>query len=227
MKKQVYKEIPILYSFRRCPFAMRARAAIYYSKVKIELREVILRQKPEQMLKVSPKGTVPVLELKNTILEESIDIMLWALNINDEKNILCPFKENKKFCLDIINIFDNDFKYHLDRYKYNIRYINEKNFESKEKHRDEGIKHLKILEKILLKNNFKYLYKNKISILDLALFPLIRQFKIADTEFFEKNKELPLLNIWLKNLINTMFFKNIMYKYKVWNSNNAPIYFQQ
>ena len=97
MKDRAYSEIPILYSFRRCPFAIRARSAIYYSKVKVELREVLLKQKPEQMLKVSPKGTVPILELKNTVLEESIDIMLWALNISDKENILCPFRENKKF----------------------------------------------------------------------------------------------------------------------------------
>ena len=225
MKDKVYSEIPILYSFRRCPFAIRARSAIYYSKVKVEIREVLLRQKPEQMLKISPKGTVPVLEFKKTVLEESIDIMLWALNINDKENILCPFREDKKFFFNVINIFDNEFKYHLDRYKYNTRYINEKSFESKERHRDKGIEHLKILEKILLKNNSNYLYRNKISILDLALFPLIRQFKIADSEFFEKNKELTLLNGWLNNLINTIFFKNIMYKYDVWNSNNAPIYF--
>ena len=227
MKDRAYSEIPILYSFRRCPFAIRARSAIYYSKVKVELREVLLRKKPEQMLKVSPKGTVPILELKNTVLEESIDIMLWALNIRDKENLLCPFREDKKFFFNMINIFDNEFKYHLDRYKYNTRYILEGNFESKERHRDEAIIHLKMLEKILLKNNSTYLYKNKFSILDLALFPLIRQFKIADSDFFEKNTELTLLNNWLHNLINTIFFKNIMYKYEVWNSNNAPIYFQQ
>ncbi|MAH89062.1 MAG: hypothetical protein CMJ06_03335 [Pelagibacterales bacterium] len=227
MKDKIYSEIPILYSFRRCPFAMRARSAIYFSKVKVELREIALRQKPRQMLEISPKGTVPVLKLKNAVLEESIDIMLWALNINDKENLLCPFRENKKDNLNIINIFDNEFKYHLDRYKYNNRYINERKFISKEIHRDKGVEHLKVLEKLLLKNNSKYLYKNTISILDLALFPLIRQFKIADPSFFEKNIELTALNVWLTNLINTIFFKNIMYKYEVWNLNDAPIYFQR
>ena len=144
------------------------------------------------------------------------------------KKIYCVHLEKiRSFFFNIINLFDIKFKYHLDRYKYNNRYIKEKSFESKERHRDEGIKHLKILEKILLNNNSNYLYKNKISILDLALFPLIRQFKIADSEFFEKNKELTLLNDWLNNLINAIFFKNIMYKYDVWNSNNVPIYFKQ
>ena len=227
MKDKDNSEIPILYSFRRCPFAIRARSAIYYSEVKVELREVLLKQKPEQMLQASLKGTVPVLKLTNTILEESIDIMLWALNKSDKEDLLCPIREDKRYLLNMINVFDNDFKYHLDRYKYNTRYSEENKFESKAIHRDKGVKHLKVLEQMLLKNNSKYLYKNKISFLDLALFPLIRQFKIADADFFEKNKELTKLNIWLNNLINTIFFKNIMYKYEIWNSNNAPIYFQQ
>ena len=150
MKDKVNSEIPILYSFRRCPFAIRARSAIYYSKVKVELREVYLKEKPEQMLKASPKGTVPVLKLTNTILEESIDIMLWALNISDKKDLLCPFREDKNYLLNMINVFDNEFKYHLDRYKYNTRYRDEKNIENKEIHRDKGMKHLKVLEQKVL-----------------------------------------------------------------------------
>ena len=103
----------ILYSFRRCPFAMRARAAIYFSKIKVELREVLLRNKPTEMLDISSKGTVPVLELEENILDESIDIMLWALNINDSEDILCPYREQKSFVLDTIKIFDLEFKLSL------------------------------------------------------------------------------------------------------------------
>ena len=216
----------ILYSFRRCPFAIRARAAIYFSGIKVELREVLLRDKPSEMLDISSKGTVPVLELEKNILDESIDIMLWALNINDSEDILCPYREQKNFVLDTIKIFDLEFKYHLDRYKYSSRYVNEKDFLSREKHRNEGIKHLKTLQNILQKNNSKYLYKNKISFMDLALFPLVRQYKIADVYFFNENIDLKLVNIWLENLINAMFFKNIMYKYEVWNSNANPVYFE-
>ena len=130
----------ILYSFRRCPFAIRARAAIYLSKIKVELREVLLRDKPSEMLDISSKGTVPVLELEKNILDESIDIMLWALNINDSEDILCPYREQKNFVLDTIKIFDLEFKYHLDRYKYSSRYLNEKDFLSREEHRNKGIK---------------------------------------------------------------------------------------
>ena len=216
----------ILYSFRRCPFAMRARAAIYFSKIKVELREVLLRDKPSEMLDISSKGTVPVLELEENILDESIDIMLWALNINDSKDLLCPYREQRSFVLDTINTFDQEFKYHLDRYKYSSRYINKKGFLFKEEHRNKGIKYLKTLQNILEKNNYKFLYKNKISFLDIAIFPLIRQYKIVDISFFNENNEIKLVNIWLENIINTIFFKDIMYKYEVWNPGDNPIYFE-
>ena len=204
---------------------MRARAAIYFSKIKVELREVLLRDKPSEMLDISSKGTVPVLELEGNILDESIDIMLWALNINDSEDILCSYREQKSFVLDTINIYDLEFKYHLDRYKYSNRYINEKDFLSREEHRNEGIKHLKTLQNVLEKDNSKYLYKNKISFIDLVLFPLVRQYKIADISFFNENIDIKLVNIWLENLTNAIFFKNIMYKYAVWSSDTNPVYF--
>lgn len=216
----------ILYSFRRCPFAMRARAAIYFSKIKVELREVLLKDKPSEMLDISAKGTVPVLKLKKKILDESIDIMLWVLNIYDSKDLLCPYREQRNYVLDIINKFDQEFKYHLDRYKYSSKHLNDKDFLSREEHRNEGIKHLKTLQNILEKNKAEYLYKNKISFLDIALFPLVRQYKIADISFFNENNEIKLVNIWLENLINAIFFKNIMYKYEVWNAGDNPVYFE-
>ena len=205
---------------------MRARAAIYFSKIKVELREILLRDKPSEMLDISSKGTVPVLELEENVLDESLDIMLWALNINDNEDILCPYREQKSFVLDTIKIFDLEFKYHLDRYKYSSRFSNEKDFLSREEHRNEGLKHLKTLQNVLEKNNSKYLYKNKISFIDLALFPLVRQYKIADFSFFNENNNIKLLNIWLENIVNTIFFKKIMYKYKVWNSDANPVYFE-
>ena len=226
MTSVINKKIPILYSFRRCPFAIRARSAIYFSSIKVELREVLLRDKPSEMIDISSKGTVPVLELEENILDESIDIMLWALNINDSEDILCSYREQKNFVLDTIKIFDLEFKYHLDRYKYSSRYLNEKDFLSREEHRNEGIKHLKTLQNVLEKNNSKYLYRNKISFIDLALFPLVRQYKIADISFFNENIDIKLVNIWLENLINAVFFKNIMYKYEVWNSDANPVYFE-
>ena len=81
-----YSNIPILYSFRRCPFAMRARAALYFSNIKVILREVVLRNKPEEMLQISKKATVPVLVLEDCIIDESLEIIIWALKINDKLN---------------------------------------------------------------------------------------------------------------------------------------------
>ena len=117
--------LPILYSFRRCPFAMRARAALYFSATRVEIREVILKNKPIQMLEASKKGTVPILVLNNKILDESLDIIFWALNNNDELNLLNPYKKDKEMTLNLISQIDNVFKYHLDRYKYSSRYDND------------------------------------------------------------------------------------------------------
>ena len=114
--------IPILYSFRRCPFAIRARLAIYLSKVRVEIREVSLRNKPSEMISISNKATVPILKTKHRVLEESLDIILWALDKKDFYKLLNPYVEDKERTLRTIDIFDNKFKYHLDRYKYSYRY---------------------------------------------------------------------------------------------------------
>jgi len=116
-------DMPILYSFKRCPYAMRARLALKLANIQCELREVRLNNKPKHMLEVSPKGTVPILILKDKIIDESIEIINWVL---DQNNI---FKDNIsseqiKITEQIIDIFDNKFKYHLDRYKYSNRYEN-------------------------------------------------------------------------------------------------------
>ena len=89
-------DFPILYTFRRCPFAIRARAAIYFSQTKVEVREILLNSKPKEMLDISPKGTVPVLQLQDKILEQSLDIMIWALKIQDKHNLLNPYYKKKR-----------------------------------------------------------------------------------------------------------------------------------
>ena len=123
--------IPILYSFRRCPFAMRARAELYFSKIDVILREVVLRNKPKEMLIASEKGTVPVLVLKDRVIDESLEIIIWALNIRDNLNLLKPYKQEKEKVLKLICQIDNEFKFHLDRYKYSSRYLDVKDFEGK------------------------------------------------------------------------------------------------
>ena len=206
---------------------MRARSAIYFSNIKVELREVLLRDKPQEMLNISSKGTVPVLKLKEKVIDESIDIMLWALNIEDTNNLLNPYNKDKEFFLNLIYKFDQSFKYHLDRYKYSNRYLNDCLYEGKEEHKEKALFYLKELQIILKENHSKYLYNNRLSILDLAIFPLVRQFKIADHIFFENTNEINLVKIWLENLVNSIFFKNIMYKYEVWKLNNNPVFFEK
>jgi glutathione S-transferase len=114
------QNFPILYSFRRCPFAIRARMAIYQSNVKCEIREVDLNDKPESMLSISIKGTVPVLWIEDEKkIDESIEIMYWALNQHDPSNWLT---KDDQLTNDLIIQNDNEFKYFLDRYKYHVSY---------------------------------------------------------------------------------------------------------
>lgn len=218
-------KLPILYSFRRCPFAIRARTAIYFSEVKVEIREVLLSNKPKEMISISPKGTVPILHYNENIIDESFDIIIWALNISDKKNILYPYKENKEYVTWLIKRFDVDYKFHLDRYKYENRYVNEKKYLGKLNHRAKALKYLKQLNSLLLNNESDFLYKNRLSILDISIFPLVRQFKIADPEWFNSNLELFALRKWLDGLINSIFFKKVMYKYPIWKNTKGKGYF--
>ena len=208
--------IPILYSFRRCPFAIRARLAIYLSKVRVEIREVSLRNKPSEMISISNKATVPILKTKHRVLEESLDIILWALDKKDFYKLLNPYVEDKERTLRTIDIFDNKFKYHLDRYKYSYRYLGNKNFMGKNKHRDTACKYIYDLENIFQNKSDIYIHINKLSILDICLFPLIRQFRIADPYWFDEHFHNSTIKKWLNNLLEQDYFKNVMFKYEEW-----------
>ncbi len=226
MTETSYKEnYPILYTFRRCPFAIRARTAIYFSEAKVEIREVLLKDKPVEMTSISKKSTVPILKLDQKVIDESLDIMLWALKLGDKKNLLSPYRENKEYVLKFIKKFDIEYKYHLDRYKYDNRYINDKEYIGKLKHRDNAYQYLNYLNQLLLNNKSNFLYKEELSILDISIFPLIRQFRIADQNWFDTNQELFEVKKWLDNLINSIFFKKVMYKYPVWNNSEKKSFF--
>ena len=210
-------EYPILYTFRRCPYAMRARFVLRHSHKKIELREIKLQKKPKDFLKTSPKGTVPVLALsKKEVLDQSLDIMMWCLQspdnakINDLKNNL------PNNFLDQIKDLDNEFKTNLDKYKYPNRFKdNDKNLS-----RDNNLKFLKKLNENL--KNSIFLNSNKIGLLDYAIFPFIRQFRNVDIEWFE-NLNLSFLNSWYLSIVESKAFFDIMKKYKVWDAEDKPI----
>lgn len=212
-------EVPILYSFRRCPYAIRARLAIKISNTPVELREVKLSNKPAQMLACSEKGTVPVLHLPdNSVIDESLDIMRWALSQNDPNNWLDGSAQEKSKIDHLIDINDNDFKQHLDHYKYFDRYPEH----SMEFYRAQAEDFLKILENNL--THTKNLIKDTVSLADIAIFPFIRQFAYVDKDWFDQSEYKKLRN-WLNNFLKSPLFDEAMTKFSPWNEGNDILIF--
>jgi glutathione S-transferase len=210
---------PILYSFRRCPYAMRARLALAVSNRTCELREVVLRDKPPEMLEVSPKGTVPVLiDVSGEVLEESLDIMLWALTQNDPEKWLRSDRGSIAEMVELIGQFDGNFKYHLDRYKYPDRYAGV----DAKLHRHEGAGYLEKLNAQL--SATKYLYGNNAALADMAIAPFVRQFSRTDVLWFNA-QPWPQLQAWLAQFTDSAIYQSIMQKYPKWESGNPGVIF--
>ena len=211
--------LPILYSFRRCPFAIRARLALCYTETKVELREVVLRDKPNEMLEASPKGTVPVMVLPDgQVLEESKDIMLWALNRTDLDGWL---GENKCWLSETeAMIEENDFSFKpcLDKYKYADRYPEH----AVEYYREQAEVFLSKLDKKLTK--YAYLLGDRISLADISVFPFIRQFAFVDKAWFDQSP-YPKLQQWLEALLDSQLFNSVMNKYPAWQKGDVSILF--
>ena len=209
---------PILYSFKRCPYAMRARMALQLTNIKCEIREVRLNNKPKHMLEVSPKGTVPVLILNDRTIEESMEVIDWALN---QKNVFeGNLKENQiKISDELIKRFDDKFKYHLDRYKYASRYGDV-----------DEIHHRKKCEKILIEiediiSDDEWFFGKKINKLDISILPFIRQFRIADADWFDNHKRLKKVKNYLHNFLASKILKDVMINYDVWKEESEISYF--
>lgn len=203
---------PILYSFRRCPYAMRARMAISYAQQSVELREVILKQKPDSLFSHSPKGTVPVLVLSNgSVIEESIDIMLWALSINDPDNWQKNISEQKQ----LIEQNDGNFKSNLDKYKYADRHPEQTELF----HRESCYDFLDELEERLSRH--QYLFSNQCSLADIAIFPFIRQFAHVDLTWFENHTWHKVVR-WLNEFKASQLFTDVMLKYPAWSEKESP-----
>ncbi|WP_333569536.1 glutathione S-transferase [Sphingorhabdus sp.] len=204
---------PILYSFRRCPYAMRARMAVAVSGARVELREVVLRDKPPEMIAVSPKGTVPVLVVGDDhVVDESLDIMRWALAQNDPADWLAHADA------DMISANDGPFKQALDRYKYPHRYGLADGLEHREVARD----HLSGLNDILAAQ--PYLGGSAPAFTDIALFPFVRQFAATDPLWFDA-LPLPALQAWLNGLLASDLFGQIMTRYPKWTAGDEIILF--
>jgi len=209
---------PILYSFKRCPYAMRARMAIQLAGIKCELREVRLNNKPDHMLEISPKGTVPVLVLGDKVIDESNDIINWVLN--DHKIFEVNLSdEQSNLTNNLIKLFDEKFKFHLDRYKYATRYENS----DVELHRSKCLEMLVNLEKIVHDGN--WIFGENINKLDISILPFIRQFRIADPTWFDSQEDIKKLQNVLNNFLESNLFKDIMYVYDVWKKDSEPVFF--
>lgn len=209
--------LPILYSFRRCPYAMRARMAINYCGIECELREVVLKNKPKAMLDASPKGTVPVLIDHAQVIDESIDVMAWALAKSDPDDWLC-----QPLTHPLIKRNDQEFKFYLDRYKYFERYPEQ----SQSWYFDKSLEFLSELESILTadRDGQFFLETAKLSVVDVAVFPFIRQFALVDKAKFDA-QSLPKLQAWFDFLVDSPLFLGVMQKVSVWQPSQQRILF--
>lgn len=200
--------IPLLYSFRRCPYAIRARMAVWSAGIPVQLEEVALKDKPQAMLELSSKGTVPVLVDGDAVIDESLDVMRWALKQNDPDNWYADLTEAElSKSLALIAENDSDFKHWLDRYKYADRHPEQ----SEEFYRSQGELFLEKLEAILQQQS--YLIRDEMTFADIAIFPFIRQFSMVDKEWFEQSS-YPAVNAWLASLLDLPLFGRVMQKHR-------------
>ncbi len=196
---------PILYSFRRCPYAIRARLALAVSGTAVEHREVKLRDKPAEMLAASPKGTVPVLALPDgAVIDESIDIMRWALARNDPEDWLAGDDPA------LIAANDGAYKGHLDRYKYPERFAADG-----VDHRAAGLAVLEGLEARLVERT--YLGGERFGLADAAILPFVRQFAAVDRDWFAA-QDLPRVQGWLVAFVGSVVFERVMVVVEPWKS---------
>ena len=202
--------LPVLYSFRRCPYAMRARLALWVSGQAVEHREVELKNKPAEMLRASPKATVPVLVLTDgVVLEQSLDIMRWALARHDPESWL-PADDLRNAEMDaLIAANDGEFKFHLDRYKYPHRYGLPDGVE----HRELGRGYLDALQSRLVQQ--RYLGGAHFGLADAAIAPFVRQFAHTDKAWFSDQAWRQLAE-WLAGFEASTLFARVMEKHPVW-----------
>ncbi|MFJ7793008.1 glutathione S-transferase [Pseudomonas sp. NPDC096950] len=195
-----------LYSFRRCPYAMRARMALRYSGVEVQIVEVSLKAKPAEMLALSSKGTVPVLEVEGRVIDESLAIMHWALAQHDPEDwLLKDDPAGQLRIAELIEENDQVFKVHLNRYKYAERYPEQ----PMEHYRAEGEVFLRKLDELLEGRN--YLLAGHLSLADVALMPFVRQFAHVDREWFGQTPYVRL-QVWLQRLLESDLFTGVMQK---------------
>ena len=209
---------PVLYSFRRCPYAMRARLALQAAGIRCELREVALKQKPEALLQASPKGTVPVLVLPGRVIEQSLDIILWALAQHDPEGWVPRDAALKADALDLVAQCDGEFKNNLDRYKYPSRY----DLPDGLAHRSQGAEFLASLQARLQMHS--HLIDDQWRWADAAIAPFVRQFAHTDPDWFAQ-QPWPALQAWLARFEDSPAYARVMEKYKPWHMGQPQVAF--
>ncbi len=207
--------LPILYSFRRCPYAMRARLALHAGAIALEHREVRLSSKPAQMLYASPKGTVPVLVLPDdTVIDESLDIMVWALAQSDPNHWLPADEQARTKTSALIAGCDGPFKHNLDRYKYPTRFPGA----DPDAHRQAGAQFLRTLDTHLAAG--ACLLGDSPGLADMAIAPFVRQFAMTDRTWFDAQSFDRLIG-WLNRFLESPDFQAVMQKFPIWQAGQA------
>ena len=199
----------ILYSYRRCPYAMRARMALAYSGLVVEIREISLREKPTSLLAISLKGTVPVLQSDDLVIEQSYDIMKWALKQSDPDQWLSA--QTEPTIDQWVEKNDGPFKKLLDQYKYPDRYPDIS--------LEETLSQARSLFLGPINEQLKtspYLLGSRISLADIAIFPFVRQFAMVDQEWIDQS-DLHFLKQWLNERLESSLFVGVMQKYPTWH----------
>lgn len=215
--RRVPRALPVLYSFRRCPFAMRARLALKYAQIDVAVREVVLRDKPLALIACSPKATVPVLALPDgSVLDESFDIMRWALAQHDPDMWMRSEEAVETAALIVCN--DGPFKRLLDQYKYPERYTDAP---SAAACRDEAA--ALVLDPLAQRlTSHRFLLRETLSMADMAIVPFIRQFAAVDPVWFEDTASVALQR-WLHELVDGQLFQSVMQKRPAWRSGDADV----
>jgi len=214
----------ILYSFRRCPYAIRARWALLNTNQVVELREVDLKNKPIELIQISKKATVPVLQTNlNKVIDESLEIMIWSIERSNMHELLGgDNNDNSKEIFNLIETNDQVFKYHLDRFKYASRF----NFEKLEAHQQACMKILFSLNNRLKQFSNKgkplFLVDAKETLADWAIWPFVRQFRIADIKKFDQNTEIEFIRSWLNYFFTHRKYQIVMKKNEPWRKQNKP-----
>lgn len=203
---------------------MRARLAIVASGLKVHVREIVLRDKPEHMLALSPKGTVPVLLLPDrTVLEQSLEIMHWALGVSDPHGLLKLSPEEVVQAGQLVQVLDGDFKHHLDRYKYPERYAAKEAGFDRMLHRSAGIEILSKWSNLIEEQG--YLIGDRLTWVDLAVLPFVRQFRIPEPEWFDALPQVVALSKRLAEFVQSDWFEAAMVKLPTWKAGDHDTVF--